>query len=669
MAFSATTWSPTDKDSGLVLSDGNSTAESSFGGVRSTLGVSSGKHYWEITFPSGISDAASPFLGVATPSANLGGYFSSAGGTWTAKLSTGGCSPYADGSAVTNSSFGAVATTLGVLLDTDSLRIGFSADGTVNPVWFPLDDGRWTEQTASGSHDWYSVACSSDGTKIAAVGQGYIYTSTDGGGTWTERTGAGSGDWGGIACSSDGSAMVAVDWGGYIHTSADGGDTWTERTAAGLMDWNGVACSSDGTRIAASVYGGYIHTSVDGGDTWTEQTASGSHDWSSVACSSDGTKLAAAVNGGYIYTSTDGGGTWTEQTGAGGQNWNSVACSSDGLTLYASATGGGYVSSDGGATWSALAHDSAGVVAISGDGTKLACSDGTSEDGGATWLVRTGYKGASPAAIAMSSDGTKIVFCATGGNIYTSDEVAALSGGTYHAVYGCDGPNAAKVTANFGAATFIHAPPAGFTAGLGTEAAGSPQEAQAEGVAAFAAGVPTALPYIDRVALHQGAACFAAGYPSATYNPVATEDKIALAVGTAVFAAGTPTAGSSALATADGALAFGAGAPTVARAARASGLAAFAAGAPRAGAVARCASAPAFGSGTATVRVVVAAHGRLLTRCGTPRAIPSAADAGLVEGVAAFGAGTPGVSGMAAYARPAAAFCAGTPSMAGEATC
>ena len=47
------TWNPADKAAGCVLSNGNLTATqpaaTSWGGVRSTIGVSSGKHYWEVT--------------------------------------------------------------------------------------------------------------------------------------------------------------------------------------------------------------------------------------------------------------------------------------------------------------------------------------------------------------------------------------------------------------------------------------------------------------------------------------------------------------------------------------------------------------------------------------------------------------------------------------------
>lgn len=81
------------------------------------------------------------------------------------------------------------------------------------------------------------------------------------GATWTERTSAGSRDWWAIACSGDGQRIAAAADSNYIYTSADGGATWTERTGSGSRDWRGIAGSSDLSRIAAGAYSGYIYTS------------------------------------------------------------------------------------------------------------------------------------------------------------------------------------------------------------------------------------------------------------------------------------------------------------------------------------------------------------------------------------------------------------------------
>ncbi len=235
----------------------------------------------------------------------------------------------------------------------------------------------WTQQTSAGNRDWYSIASSSDGTKLAAVASNnYIHTSTDAGATWTQQTSAGNHVWLSIASSSDGTKLAAVALNNYIHTSIDAGATWTQQTSAGNHVWRSIASSSDGTKLAAVTSNDYIYTSTDTGATWTQQTSAGNRDWHSIASSSDGTKLAAVVWNGHIYTSTDTGTTWTQQTSAGNHYWSSIASSSDGTKLAAMATQDYiYTSTDAGANWTP--QTSAGnrdwySIASSSDGARLA---------------------------------------------------------------------------------------------------------------------------------------------------------------------------------------------------------------------------------------------------------------------------------------------------------
>ena len=176
---------------------------------------------------------------------------------------------------------------------------------------------------------WSSVASSSDGTRLVAVSGGfdidgvltnggYIYTSSDSGATWTQRTAPQQG-WVSLASSSDGTKLVAVG-NDSIYRSSDSGTTWAQTGAQQL--WSSVASSSDGTKLVAVVAGDHIYTSSDSGVTWTQTTAP-QQDWVSVASSSDGTNLVAVsggvlvdgavVNDGYIYTSSDSGVTWTQR--------------------------------------------------------------------------------------------------------------------------------------------------------------------------------------------------------------------------------------------------------------------------------------------------------------------------------------------------------------------
>jgi photosystem II stability/assembly factor-like uncharacterized protein len=77
----------------------------------------------------------------------------------------------------------------------------------------------WTKTSAPTNTDWYwiSIASSSDGTKLVAVGGGGIYTSTNSGATWT-KTGAPTTIYSSVVSSSDGTKLVAGVLGGGIYT-------------------------------------------------------------------------------------------------------------------------------------------------------------------------------------------------------------------------------------------------------------------------------------------------------------------------------------------------------------------------------------------------------------------------------------------------------------------
>lgn len=92
-----------------------------------------------------------------------------------------------------------------------------SADGRTmiaaeSAVYISTNSGtNWTQVGVPLSYPY--VACSADGTRLAAAGYpGLIYFSEDSGATWTASN-AGSSYWGAITCSSDGTAWLALDVG------------------------------------------------------------------------------------------------------------------------------------------------------------------------------------------------------------------------------------------------------------------------------------------------------------------------------------------------------------------------------------------------------------------------------------------------------------------------
>lgn len=89
----------------------------------------------------------------------------------------------------------------------------------------------WTPRNDAGTRNWLSVASSASGQILAATDGGNAYISQDGGATWAEHVVATPHAWRGIAMSADGTKMMAVSTAtagygdGYIYTSIDGGQT------------------------------------------------------------------------------------------------------------------------------------------------------------------------------------------------------------------------------------------------------------------------------------------------------------------------------------------------------------------------------------------------------------------------------------------------------------
>jgi photosystem II stability/assembly factor-like uncharacterized protein len=294
--------------------------------------------------------------------------------------------------------------------------------------------GSWTEQTNSGSRNWYSIASTGDGSKLAAVvNGGSIWTSSDSGTTWTERAGAGTRDWVAIDIALGGTKLAAVAQYGGIYTSTDSGATWTEQTTAGSRNWRAITSNRGGTKLAAVDYGGSIWTSNDFGASWTERTSAGSKNWVSITSSGDGTKLAAVQFYGYIFTSADSGATWTYRSNAGSNSgynqWKSVASSADGTKLAAVAFYDShvYTSADSGANWTTQTGGTTGYwqsITSSSDGSVLAAAQSgdyvyLSDDSGVSFTAQTSTGTKTFTSIASNVDGSKLATTVNGGKIWT----------------------------------------------------------------------------------------------------------------------------------------------------------------------------------------------------------------------------------------------------------
>lgn len=118
-----TTWNPADKDATVSLSNGNKTAVSTGGSVRSVFGATSGKHYWEYA----ISSGSDQMVGVATPAAELGYWPGFDQHAWAYEKATGDI--YNNGAPVQTVASG--GTNIGILLDATAKKLRFRRNGVL----------------------------------------------------------------------------------------------------------------------------------------------------------------------------------------------------------------------------------------------------------------------------------------------------------------------------------------------------------------------------------------------------------------------------------------------------------------------------------------------------------------------------------------------------------
>jgi len=333
----------------------------------------------------------------------------------------------------------------------------------------------WT-QTGAPVTNWQAVACSANGTTLVGVAIAYgtnmfsnlvrepgpVYISTNSGATWTQSSGM-SDVWNSVACSADGTKMAAIAGFDGIYISTNSGSTWF---LAGLSThqffWDSLAISADGTKWLAGGDDNGVYFSTNSGVSWTMVIAPIGYStyWTSVAASADGNKWIVAGNEftnenfaeGFVYTSVDSGATWTLQTNAPNVQWSSVTSSVGGNKLVATTqvttvfSKGAldseviYGSTDAGSNWTQINMPYSGgwgKFFLSADGNKMAVASDfpvlgpppqiqrygqiyRSSDSGAIWLPIGAPAGDTNYCYVMASsaDGNELVATANGA-IYT----------------------------------------------------------------------------------------------------------------------------------------------------------------------------------------------------------------------------------------------------------
>jgi photosystem II stability/assembly factor-like uncharacterized protein len=326
---------------------------------------------------------------------------------------------------------------------------GPSAEGTTGEkptlAWQPGSVWSETRPVGDANKNWQSASLSSNGTiQLAAVFNGRIYKSADGGTTWAETQPAGDvvKNWNSVAVSPDGTTMLAsISGSGRLYKSVDGGNNWSEAQPAGdvFKDWASVALSATGDTMLVAVSGGRIYKSTNSGDTWSETTPSGTAEnknWQSVSMSADGLTMLAGAGTGRLYKSTNGGSNWSIVDGAGPEKfWKTVSVSGDGQTMLGGIYDGRlYRSNNGGTTWSqtlpAGAEDKLWQsVSVSGDGLTMLATFGQggrvyqSVDGGNSWSETqpAGNADKNWSSVAVCSDASIMMASVYNGRLYHSN--------------------------------------------------------------------------------------------------------------------------------------------------------------------------------------------------------------------------------------------------------
>ena len=269
-------------------------------------------------------------------------------------------------------------------------------------------DGRTYRYTGDARSDLNSVAISSDGGTVVAVGEnGLVLLSTDNGRSWNPGSSNTEKDFNEVVPSRDGETIVAVGEGGLLRASADGGKTWNNPGNVTPKDLNAVALSETGATAVAAGDDETVLVSTDGGGSWTPRPAptDAKRDFEAVAFGRDGRTAVVVGDDGTILVSRNigsgGGGRWDVLGGNDRRDrrndFETVTFSEDGQVAVAAGRRGAIrLSTDSGRTWKPGASnvdDRLRDVVLDNDGRTafVVGHDGTiliSTDRGRTWTYR-----------------------------------------------------------------------------------------------------------------------------------------------------------------------------------------------------------------------------------------------------------------------------------------
>jgi len=180
-----------------------------------------------------------------------------------------------------------------------------------------LDEARWvqTEGPAGASISCVAVDRDNPNVVYAAVDQGGIFRSTDGGATWRVSY-DGIGEWIADIVSTPHGVFASCNHFGLLH-SPDRGGSWDLIRVVGNRRITGVHYGVHGEVLLAKSEWGRIYASEDGGRMWRDATGNlPQNEIATMAVSGPGEYWAAVGRGepNGLYRTTDGGASWTRST-------------------------------------------------------------------------------------------------------------------------------------------------------------------------------------------------------------------------------------------------------------------------------------------------------------------------------------------------------------------
>jgi hypothetical protein len=289
----------------------------------------------------------------------------------------------------------------------------------------------WT-RTSAPTNAWTAVAASADGTRLVAVGNRFIYTSTNYGLTWISNS-APITSWLSVASSADGTKLASVANSVYTNSGTVWTLAFTPGSPGNQQAAGAIASSADGTKLVIADYLLFtpsIYTSTNAGATWLNVISSPSPPWDAVASSADGNYLLAARANNIsssIYTSTNAGTSWVSNNVSSVPFiWTSLASSANGSVLLAAAAPLFLVSTNAGTNWTYAGYAGLAInkVACSTNGNVwfgVSSNNGqiySSLNAGAGWITNNAPR-TNWIAIAVSKDGNRAVAATASGGIYT----------------------------------------------------------------------------------------------------------------------------------------------------------------------------------------------------------------------------------------------------------